>query len=242
MAARNAGFRVELGRWQQAVRQLAAHTRKGSEQVFRSYAKTVVSNPRNGAGLLQITPPGSQGVIGLAARRQGERAIDRDLSRMFTPIRLKHKREERWPLEFMRNIHEDVFRHKVAGRPVPRGVMTRHGAGPFYVDQRKLRRLAQELKLRIGRLSAGWLPAARALGAAVPAWIARHGSANGTVRLEFRGGVHECEMVAYANPGAPVAEVERRIPYAIGYAAKGAERALEFLIQRSARSAGFRTR
>lgn len=242
MAARSPGFHVELGRWRQAVHQLAAHTRKGGEKVFRSYAKSVVSNPRQGTGLLQITPPGSQGMFGLAARRQGERAIERDLSRIFTPVHLKNKREERWPLEFMRNIHEDSFRHKVPGRPIPRGNMTRHGSGPFYVDRRKFRQLARELNQRIGRLSAGWLPAARALGAAVPAWIARHGGGRGSVRLDFRGGLHECEMIAYANPGAPVSEVERRIPYAINYSAKGAERALEFLLQRASRSAGFRAR
>ena len=113
-------FQVEILNFQQAVRRWALVSGRTQAQVLRTSAKMVISNPRQGSGLLQITPPASAGVIGSAARRQGERAIDRDLAKIFQPVTIKFIGPSPELHQAPGPIQRRHFATKRPGRPIRR--------------------------------------------------------------------------------------------------------------------------
>lgn len=226
---------VELAAFQAAARRWSGLTRKSAEAVLRTSAKMTLSNPRQGSGLLQITPPSSKGKFGTAGRRQGERAVDRDLGVIFVPVRIKGVGA---PPPDPAPIHR---RHFIAfKRPGRR--MRRDRSQPYYVDQRQYNALRRVLLSRIGKLASGWVAAARQLNAAVPAWIARHGSSRGTIRMSFSMRNSFVEMTCFAPVHAPWEEMQRRVPYALRYATNNLERQIEYRLKRDAGAAGFGVR
>lgn len=230
------GFDLELDLnftvFSQAASRWARISGKSHAQVLRTSAKMTLSNPRQGTGLLQITPPGSQGVTGAAARRQGERAIARDLARIFEGVAIKGKGP---PPPDPILIHRRHFYLKRPGRR-----MRRDRGQPYFVDAVQLALMRRILQARVGKLAAGWTTAARAVGAAVPAWIARHGSERGLVDIDFRPPRYSILMVCLAPPGAPVEELRRRVPFALSYATRNLERQIVHWLRRDAARAGFR--
>lgn len=230
LAPARSGFEVEIREFQATVRRFSLLTGRTQQQILRTSAKMVLSNPRQGSGLLQITPPGSQGVTGLAAKRQGERAIDRDLAAIFVPVPYKGlgpRPPAPGPIQ---------RRHLATKRPGKK--IRRDRPQPYFVDEREFRALAQELKRRVGFLASGWVASARALGAAVPAWIARHGTSRGTIRMQFRAPRYGIEMICFAPANSPWQELERRLPYALSYATNNLKRQIGFFLDRDARSVG----
>lgn len=227
------GFAVDLTDFSRSLRHLSELNHRTSAENLRRYARTTLSN-RQGSGLLEITPPGSAGVTGLAARRQGEGAIDRDLAAVFIPVRLKHKRRERWP--DVAGIHDARFRSSSRSG----GKLTRGQAQAYYVDVLKLRALRRTLFGRVGYMAAGWLPACTALGVRPPAWIARHGTGRGSYRQQLAGPRYEIEMVCHVAPRGPAGELERRVPDALRYATSRIEREIDYLYAKDAKKAGFK--
>lgn len=228
------GMTLDTTSFGQAIRRLSAINNKTQAENLLRYAKTTLSNPGQGSGLLQITPPASAGSTGTAAKRAGESAIAKDLAAIFTPVRLKYKRPEIYPN--VSEIHRRLFLTKVAGRTL----RSDKGRGSYYVDGAKLKALALALKKNVGKLASGWAAAANRLGVAVPAWIARHGGGRGQIRVALTAPRYEVEMTCICPPNAPSAELERRVPYAIKYATARAEREIAFLLARDAGKAGFK--
>lgn len=230
------GLDVELGHFQRAARDWARRTGKTQAEVLRTSAKMTISNPRQGSGLLQITPPCSKGRTGLDGKRAGEAAIARDLGRVFRGVRIMNRRAEQWP--DVEGIHRRLFADKRPGSPL----RSDRGRQGYYVDEKKLRLLGRQLRPRVGHLAAGWVPSARALGAAVPAWIGRHGGSRGTIRMSFSAPRYSIEMTCFAPPNSPWQELERRVPYAIRYATNNLERQMQGPFERDARASGFGVR
>ncbi|HSV73463.1 MAG TPA: hypothetical protein VLH79_06865 [Chthonomonadales bacterium] len=216
------------------MKQWSRLTGQSIEKILRTSAKMTISNPRQGSGLLQITPPSGGGMFGTMGKRQGEAAIDRDLAAVFIPVQLKHQRRERWPN--VAEIHSARFRSGSRfGKKLTRG-----RAQAYYVDVVKLRALRRQLFARVGKLAAGWVPAARALGAAVPAWIARHGTARGTISMRFSAPRYSIEMVCLAAANSPHEEMQfKNVPYAIRYATNNLTRQIAHRLGSDARTAGF---
>jgi hypothetical protein len=159
-------------------------------------------------------------------------AIDRDLNRIFTPVKLKGLRRERISGAQMVSIH---LKH--LGYKRPGAKMKRYG-GPYYVDRRKVTQLVYKLRAHVGRLAAGWMPAAAALGVAAPAWIARHGLSRGTYRADFAGSEMFIESVNHASEHAPTGELQRRVGYALQYQANAMHREMHHLLLKDATSVG----
>jgi hypothetical protein len=221
---------LNLEPFQSATRRLALVTGKTQQGVLRTAAKMTLSNPRQGSGLLQITPPCSKGRSGLDGKRQGEAAIERDLAKVFVPIASRGigaRGQSPTP------IHRLLFHFKKPGKP-----LRLDRPWPYYVDQTKLRALERELKKRVGFLASGWVASARQLGASVPAWVARHGPGRGTVRMTFSAPRYSIEMTCFAPWNSPYQELERRIPYAIQYATNNLERQIKHLLERDVNGVG----
>lgn len=229
------GIDVEIRHFQNATRQWALITGRTQQQVLRTAAKMTLSNPRQGSGLLQITPPASQGVSGIAAKKQGERSIDRDLAEIFVPVRYQARRDPVPPRPGP--IQRRHFAQKRPGKPIRRDRLE-----PYYVDERAFRAMERELKRRVGWLASGWLASARALGAAVPAWVARHGTSRGMIRMSFSAPRYGIEMTCFAPSNSPWQELERRIPYALRYATNNLERQIRHQFGKDAAAVGLRPR
>jgi hypothetical protein len=180
------------GNWQ--LEEYAVRMRRTFQDSFERYAR--------GAVRLTIgnTPPSDgvyrEGGLVKADQVRGSRAVDRDLNKIFVPVKLKGKRRERISGAQMVQIHLKHLRYKRVG-----AVMRRYG-GPYYVDARKFNQLAVKLVSHVGRLASGWLPAAMAVGTPVPAWVSRHGLGRGAVRYHVTGSDFSL-MAANLTPNIP---------------------------------------
>lgn len=185
--------------------------------------------------VIAITPPASAGITGRDAYQQGRAAISRDMQRALAPVRLKGKRREQHPDAYVAYRARRVWRDAGVGARVGR-------VAKAFVDQRKFNALFKELSGRVGRMAAGWGAAALALKVARPAWISRHGVANGRVVQDFSGD-HLRITVTNFSPtvrGNVRFEMARRIPYAQRYATNGMTRNIDAVVRKSGGEAGFR--
>lgn len=186
--------------------------RKAPMKTARAFVRRVV----------EITPPGSAGRTGLAARRQGERRIDADLKGIFVPTILKGKRPEQWP--DVEGIYEQ-FMSQRKGRGGPRL------GKKYFVDPRKLAALRAKLYGRVGFLAGGWNAAARELGVTLPAWIARHGTEHGAGRILVDPDGIRILLTNAVTYSADVDGYARRVQAALDYVAAGMERETEVLLR-----------
>jgi hypothetical protein len=217
-----------------SIRRLSQLNGKGQAENLLAFARTTLTN-RDGSGLIDITPPAGGGVRGTAAKKRGEAAIDRDLSRVFAAVKLKHEAKERHPSPGV--IHQRLIKHKRPGSPL----RSDRGRQKYYVDRTKLLALAKRLKSHVGRLASAWLVSANRLGVRAPAWITRHGAGAGDCTVKLSAPRYSIEMAINPRPHAPVAELHRRVGIALGYTAKRIGRAITGTLEAQARKAGFKT-
>lgn len=193
--------------------------------------------------VLAITPPAEgpnanqTGTLGNDSKVRGNRAIERDIRRIFVPVRLKGKRKEK--LVDLAQVHRIGLLNKRPGKQMRRHFMTPFGSTPLWVDVRKYNQLATDLRSHVGRLAAGWVPAAQALGVSTPAWVTRHGAGRGTFKAEYDSELLYISAVNLASRFAPADELRRRIPYALQYQANAMHREMQHLLIKRARECGF---
>lgn len=213
------------------LKRYAAEMRKPWPAVVRQTARGITRR------VVDLTPPASAGVTGTAARKAGESKIARQMQQVLAPVKLKGRR--RITHVFGRKLarpitvptrekHPDVaalYRGELRARS-GLGFTSGLRSAKFYVDERKFRAVFALRKSRVGRLASGWSAAALALDLPVQAWIGRHGTERGVVRLT--SGEHSAGVVVRnLAPGIPPqlrAELARRVPYALQYQANAMER------------------
>jgi hypothetical protein len=208
---------------------------------------------------LQINPPGSAGVSGKNSQRAGEGAIMRDVNRIgFVPVQIKGFRMQ--TVAFGRKIkpvkvmaHGKFLKEELPSQEsvdaLHRLRLTRkHGARvtqgrakPYWVRKSYLTALRIRLFKEVGMLSSWLIPAARTLGVAIPAWIARHaGSGRGTELqvIETENKISMRVVGHFPDTAAAEAdETQRRLDAQKQYAVNNLKRQLPFLLKRSARAA-----
>jgi len=189
--------------------------------------------------VIRITPPfqadGKPDSPHSAAKVRGYMAIERDLAKIFSPVRIKGKRKERISGAQMVGIHLSHLKGKRPGKAV-----RRDRPEPYFVDRRKYMTLLNKLRSHVGRLAAGWMPAVAATGATgTPGWVSRHGG-RGDARLNLDGSEMFFEATNYPKvlPANIAAELQRRVPYALQYQMNDRRRELERFLLRDATKAG----
>ena len=191
-----------------------------------------------------ITPPahsssprGRSGSITPEDKARGERAIERDLNFIFTPVSSKGI-GARAPDPAV--THRRLFiQNKKPGKPLRSDLPN----GQFYLaDERQLARLELALKRKVGSLAGQWNSGVSALGISSPAWVARHGNSSGNHRLVFAFLKYSFEMSATDVPDSVRGELIRRIGYAIGYTENSLKREMEAMLLKAAGQSGFKTR
>lgn len=217
---------VDLSKFRLAANALRRATQRSGPEILLEGARGFTRR------IIDITPPASAGVVGSAAFAAGKAFIDRDLARIFTGVKLQHSRPEQFP--DVEGIHARLFVGKKPGRPIP----TDRGRGQYYVDRVKLDGLREKLYSRVGFLASGWMAAASKLGVRVQSWISRFG-ARGEIEVETDPDGGSITITNFADPKAPVEELERRVPYALEYQASAMERKAKFLLDHNIKAAGF---
>jgi hypothetical protein len=180
-----------------------ALTEAGKKSVT-SQAKLFLSNREDG-GVINLTPPGSQGVRGPAARKQGENRVRGDIGRVYATrgqayddiaardrlmadVFWKLMSEGNWTVarEVLRDFGQRLTQANVRdfSAEVHRNLRKRNGriherqSPVMIVTQDRALRDYQKLMMgRVGLLAAGWLKAASRLGVKAPPWIERHRAA-----------------------------------------------------------------
>lgn len=156
--------------------------------------------------VIDITPPAS-GKANKQAQRAGEGGINADLYLMgFVPKQIKgykeykdtfwgHKLKEPLRIKTKPNprfadpdaFHATRLRRKFEAN---RKRASRGGTQAFYVSESKFKAMRRRLYREVGKLAAGWVPAADRLGVSVPSWIRRHGSGNGgSISITYENGI-----------------------------------------------------
>lgn len=206
--------------------------------------------------VIAITPPGSAGVTGAAARRQGQQRIARQMSAVLAPVRIKGRR--RITVVFGRKIKRPVFvptrerivdvaahyRRELRKNSSGTGLVLRNPGRKAWVDVRKFEAELQRRQGGVGRLASGWAEGARVLEVPVQAWVARHGTSRGAIRVNtLTADMHITVFNRSAGLPAPLrGEMERRIVAAVGYQREAMEREIRYMGFKQAQALAIRTR
>ena len=207
--------------------------------------------------VIDLSPPASQGITGAAAYRAGRVRIARQMSAVLAPVKLKGQRKI--TVVFGRKLRRAVtvatkekypnvaalYKTQLTTRLTGVGLRLKDFRGQkFYVDVRKFQAVLQDRQSRVGRLAAGWAPAAEALDVPVQQWIARHGAGRGTITRDLNGAQMRITVRNFA-PGLPAnlrAEIERRIGYAVKYQGDAMKREVDYYAGKVARDLAIKTR
>jgi hypothetical protein len=145
---------------------------------IRSWPDAQTFWARQGKGVMKeviANVPPCNGKADLAAKRIGERAIERDIGKLFVAAAGGGRPPAPVAME---TIHQSARTDKgrVSGRS--------RGRNRQRVSKTALKSYLRDAQKGVGNLAAGFLPAANAVGYRPPAWIARH-SAPGSVSLHI---------------------------------------------------------
>jgi hypothetical protein len=207
--------------------------------------------------VIDLTPPASQGITGAAAYRAGRVRIARQMSAVLAPVKLKGQRKI--TVVFGRKLRRPVtiatrekypnvaalYKTQLTTRVTGAGLRLKDFRGQkFYVDIRKFETVLKDRQSRVGRLAAGWAPAAEALDLPVQNWISRHGGGRGTIARDLNGAKMRIAVRNFAT-GLPAnlrSEMERRIGYAVKYQGDAMKREVDYYAGKVARDLAIKTR
>lgn len=231
---------------QRNISQMSAATGRTVKEETRTVFKGMVRDA------IIYTPPASADSTGHNAKKQGERAIARDLRRMgFNPVVLKGHRTITQAFgrpispvtiptrENPKFAEPDAF-HLLRLQAKRGGRVSRGGKQAYYVSKARFNAMVKRLYLEVGHLASGWLRAARQLGVAVPAWIARFDGSRGT-EVHIVETTHKLSMVVvnhFPDTAASEArEMIRRLALLKKYAINRLKRQLPYVLKARVRAA-----
>jgi hypothetical protein len=182
--------------------------------------------------VVSVTPP-AKGKADIAAKKAGELTIDNDIAKLMVGAAKRVKRELQNPA----SLHTKA-RDSRTGRVNPRSRKVKAA-----VEKAALNELRRKLKLAVGTLAAGWNAAAQELGVKLPAWIARHGTKHGIIKVQVsKTGIriYLANTVGFVDN---IPDLERRLQWAVNVVAKNIiEKQLPNAVRNAGRRAGFKTR
>ena len=250
------GLEVDVNRFSSLMEQLGSLTKREIEVEFRIQLKGVIVEAYN------ITPPAQGrgrgvkvGEMDAEAKMRGDRAIDRDLRGIFSPVTLKGERTLRHlfgdtdppvahkpPYTFpVKERHPDVQKIYEQRNSRRRGKrLTRGQRAAYYVDRGKLETLARELKENVGTAAAGWNEAAEKLKARVPKY-ARGKHSLGSCEIQTTATRMRIVFTNEVSFIDKLPEVKRLLQRAINAQADKIERQLPVLLAKAAKDFGFKS-
>ena len=251
-------LKIDTREWEEALRRLASTSKREAPVVLKGEMKSVLTLVQ------QITPPASPSVTGTAARKQGEACIARDIlsiyggpSDAYDVIARKNPAAASgfWMLQKQGQMTQaGQIVQAVTDKPFTtfddgalhqqmrgsRGRVRSRGEFSIFVsDPKRLQDYIRKIQARVFWLAGGWNPAAREVGASVPAMIARH-SSPGTIELFIQDtylALKATNAVSYASFQR---DLERRIQWVLDTRKAKLDRAWDYFVAQQARRSGFR--
>ena len=206
-------------------------SRKSDEEFLKTQAKGLVRI------LFAVTPPGDGkgaedgNLSGMAAnRRQGEAAIAVDVAKALRPSRKRSAEDD--PIVIKRFIEKN--RRRYSGR-----VTRVRKKDKLVVTTAAYRREVKERQSYVGTLAAGWAPAARALGQAVPAWIDRWIGRGSGGTIVMTSSSLRVEIANETSFVGNVKDIHKRVQAALDIQGHKMERAALSYMQEKFERAGF---
>ena len=235
---------LDLTRFNAALSATLAESKREAEVVLKEQARGVIRT------MIDLTPPGSKGVRGIAARQQGEAAVEVGIRGIYgTPSQAYDAlRRDAAP-----GIAEGFWRHLKRGDFDEASQLSRSyldGRGLYEFDRGRLHQdlkrgrarpgnrrkpiyytyqpaevdaYIKDIQKRVGWLAAGWNMAAAKFGIEPPAWIWRH-SAPGKADLVITDTSLKAVMTNGVKYASQVEDLVRRLDWALDYQAGAMER------------------
>jgi hypothetical protein len=206
--------------------------------------------------VISITPPASDGTTGAAAYRQGRKKIAKQMDAVLAPVKLKKRRliTKVFGRTLKRPVYtkttekypdvSEVYRRYMKVRKNGAGIGVSKAKPKFFVDIGKFNRLLKDKESRVGKLAAGWTAAASVFDVPVQSWISRHGSGRGSVKVQLMSSSMSVTAFNYAGnlPENLMAELDRRIIYAVNYQKSAMQREIDYMAFKRAQELAIKTR
>lgn len=251
----------DMSRLDAAIRRYRGAAVKETSEVVRMAARNFIVRA---AG---VTPPSINGKADGAAKKRGEAVIQNDLDHILvglTPelydqfmelggksVRREMRRKDGtvyvtdsdiaigsisdWHKQ---NRRENGRVHRIGRKTRDIGRHKNWDRGVVQAAEKKA--YIKKVLARVGLLAAGWNASAIKLGARFPAWIKRHGHANGQCLVEENARGIRIRMENAVGFATKVRGLERRIKWAINAQANALDRAADNIMRKTAQRAGFR--
>ncbi len=240
---------VDLSRLNAQIAAIQSATGKDTATIIKDQARLFVKQ------VIELTPPPG---LNAAAKQQGEKAIERDLMKIFTPINedfltavgsqfgvsgIDHwltldgnkKQEIKWDRIDPTGAGMPGFHHANQDRRGRTRNLKRDGRqgskwySPYVVTFQDFAAYLEKIKAHVGRRKATWGKSFKALGGHLPAWIDRHtGEVQGSCTVMLNGKTPRIEMTA-AAPG--LLQDQRIIQSALRIRAATVARRLKHMIR-----------
>lgn len=227
-------------------------TLKDSEEVLRSAARNFIKRAAS------VTPP-STGNLDSTSKKRGEAAVIGDLNSIFVGLSPSLFRK----FNTLRQKGIGEMKTKDGKTLVePTDVSVPSIKGWHYSNRRRNGRVrggrrsmatlravvlaaqkkayTKQVLSKVGLLAAGWNASAEKLGTRMPAWITRHGSGGGKCAVTVTRAKVHVRMENIVGFAAKVAGLKRRIQWALDVQANALDRAVDNIMRKAGRSAGFR--
>lgn len=239
---------------------LEAGIKPAVHRLSRSFVKQIV----------EITPPGSGKTAGMKAKKQGEAAVARDIYRVYaTPgqaYRAINEVDEAaaetfWALyaegnyadagEILRTLGGRAFGVARSFGSFDGGAMHKRFRGSggrvhrnrvylVVTDPKVLSAYVRKMQGRVGLLASGWNTAAAKLGVKLPAWVTRHGNANGAITVETGDNKLVIVMSNHVKYGA-AHDLQRRADSVVFYLHRSLKRQMPHILRAALKKAGMPT-
>lgn len=236
------GITIDASGLAQTVARFSGVAGKSVEYAWARAMKGLVKR------IIDITPPGSTGKTGPAAKAIGIAKISKQMNAVLAPVVLKGTRTIKKVFgETMKNPvtvvtvekYPDVeaLYHRLAhSRASGLGISVGRVGQKYYVDASKYKAMLARKSARVGVTAAQWGAGAAAVGLVPPAFIARHG-ALGSARKQDDAFGHSLEMTAPNISDTIAGELQRRVSYALRYEEAALTREIDHILGKAAKTA-----
>lgn len=231
-----ANFKLNKAKFTRAVKMLAALPKsKEARKVMTMATGQVVRK------VVSITPP-SKGETNKESQTRGEATILGDISKLAVPTVVdgatkKQMREVLIGMDQLLAVYK-ASRKNSSGRVNPRSRKEK-----LHVSQSDFNKLLRMQQKLVGHLAAGWNAAAEQLGIRLPAWIRRHGTRYGAIKITATATgirVYLANKVGFVDN---IPDLRRRLQWALDTVATNIiDKQIPAIVNRLGRKAGFRVK
>jgi hypothetical protein len=205
--------KIDTQEFDRALIRFGANSRKSSSEILRNQGKLFVRD------IIRITPPFRGYDKG--GKALGESAIRHDIGRA---LRQEEEGGDAAKLHAAARNDRGRVRKNVVRQPAL-GVAAHLKA----------------MLARVGLLASGWNAAAAELGAAVPAWIKRHGTSRGQCEVITSGPTFKIRISNAVRFVGSVNDLSRRVQWSLNNRARQMDKQVDnFAVKKASRAAGFK--